>query len=101
MNGSQPHPGVHRPWMFICSATDPDASVVALAEHPAVVVASRLLEDVGAWYDALHSVQKTAVPPAVTEALGALHEAACGWADWTAGHRNRHGEEGQHDQQGR
>ena len=96
----RPHHGVHTPWMFICGA-DPDGSVVTFAEHPAAVVASRLLEEVGDWYRALSGVQKTTVPDAVTEALGVLHEAACGWADWTAGQRNRHDEEEHHDQQRR
>ncbi len=97
MTTFQPHPGVHRPWMFICGA-DPDDSVVSFAEHPPATVSSRLLEDIGGWHSALRGVEKTAVPAAVTEALEVLHEAVCGWADWTASHRARLHEEGQHGQ---
>lgn len=82
MTGPDPHPAVHRPWAFICGA-DPDDSVVTLAERPAQQIASALLEDVGDWNRAVQGLQGEA-PPAVSEALGALHEAVCGWADWNA-----------------
>jgi hypothetical protein len=77
------HPAVHRPWVFICGR-DPDDLVVVLAERPAAQVAVALLEDVGDWHRAVRALQKTDVPPAVADALGALHDAVCGWVDWNA-----------------
>lgn len=79
----KPHRGVHRPLTFICGA-NPDDAIVTFLERPAAVIASRLLEDVGDWHQAIQHLEKTDVPPAVTEALDALHDAMCGWADWTA-----------------
>lgn len=79
----KPHPAVHSPWMFICGA-DPDDSVVAFAENPAAQIASALLEEVGDWNHAIKNLQRTDVPPAVTAALDALHDAMCGWVDWNA-----------------
>jgi hypothetical protein len=78
-----PHKAVHRPFVFICGS-DPDDSAVTFTENPAARIASGLLEDIGDWYTAIRAVQQTEIPPAVTEALGALHEAVCGWTDWTA-----------------
>ncbi|MGW0337065.1 hypothetical protein ACWD0J_35450 [Streptomyces sp. NPDC003011] len=77
-----PHPAVHTPWMFLCSMGDPDASVVSFAENPARQIAGALLEDVGDWHHAIKNLQRTDVPPAVTAALDALHDAVCGWVDW-------------------
>ena len=78
----KPHPGVHTPWMFICSMDDPDASAVSYAENPAAQIASTLLEEVGDWHHAIKGLQRTDVPPAVTAALDTLHDAMCGWVDW-------------------
>jgi hypothetical protein len=83
VSGIVPHAAVHRPWAFICGA-DPDDSVVSLAERPAAQIASALLEDVGDWHRAVEGLQHTEMPPAVSEALSALHEAVCGWTDWNA-----------------
>jgi hypothetical protein len=80
--GFKPHPAVHAPWMFMCSVDDPDVSAVSFAENPAAQIASALLEDVGDWHHAIKNLQRTDVPPAVTTALDALHDAICGWADW-------------------
>jgi hypothetical protein len=69
--------------MFICGA-NPDDSVVAFAENPAAHIASALLEDIGDWHRAVRQLERTDVPPTVATALAALHEATCGWVDWTA-----------------
>lgn len=79
----EPHPAIHRPWMFICAA-DPDESSVAYAENPAAQIASSLLEDIGDWHHAIKNLRQTDVPPAVAAALDVLHEAVCGWTDWNA-----------------
>ena len=86
-----PHPGVHRPWMFICTMDDPDAAVVSYDENPAAHIASQLLEEVGDWSHALKNLKRSDVPPAVTAALDALHDAMCGWTDWTAAAEKRKG----------
>lgn len=78
----KPHPGVHKPWMFICSMDDPDAAVVSYDESPVAQIASVLLEEVGDWHHALKNLKRADVPPAVTTALDALHDAMCGWVDW-------------------
>lgn len=78
----KPHPGVHAPWMFICTMDDPDAAVVSYDENPAAQIASTLLEEVGDWHHALKNLQRADVPPAVTAALDVLHEAMCGWVEW-------------------
>lgn len=78
----KPHPSIHSPWMFMCAMDDPDAAIVSVAEKPAAQIASALLEDVGDWHHAVKNLQKAHVPPAVTAALNALHEAVCGWTEW-------------------
>jgi hypothetical protein len=78
----QPHSGVHRPWMFICGA-DPDESSVTFSENPAARIAGALLEDIGDWHRAINGLRNTDVPPPVAAALDQLHEAVCGWTDWT------------------
>ena len=78
----KPHPAVHAPWMFLCSMDDPDAAIVSIAEKPAAQIASALLEDVGDWNHAIRNLQRADVPPAVTAALDAFHDAVCGWVEW-------------------
>lgn len=78
----KPHPAVHAPWMFLCSMDDPDAAVVSYAENPAARIASALLEDVGDWHHAIKNLQRADVPPGVTAALDAFHDAVCGWVEW-------------------
>ncbi|MFD5031678.1 hypothetical protein ACFWM0_14870 [Streptomyces sp. NPDC058405] len=80
--GFTPHHAVHTPWMFICSMDDPDAAIVSYDENPGAQIASTLLEEVGDWHHAIKTLKRTDVPPAVTTALNALHDAMCGWVEW-------------------
>jgi len=75
----KPHRLIHRPAMFTCHSGGCD---VGYRERPERDVASGLLEEVGEWYRAVASLQRTNVPGGVSDALEALHEAACGWVDW-------------------
>lgn len=90
-----PHPKVHRTFTFICSLSDPDASVAGVVERPAEEISAALLEDIGDWYRAVRGMRRTEVPPAVTSALDALHDAVCGWTDWTARQSTTNDEETQ------
>lgn len=77
-----PHPAIHRTHGVICSLDH--GCIVGLSERPADRIAAALLEDVGDWHRAVKALTRTEVPPAVSDALDALHEAVCGWTDWTA-----------------
>ena len=89
------HPGVYRPAMFICGA-DPDDSYVTFDVRNPADISAALLEAVTDWWQALRELPADTVPDGVRNAMEALHEATCGWSDWTARNERRataqHGE---------
>jgi hypothetical protein len=73
------HPRVYRPVQFTCHSGGCD---IGFAERPEREIAGALLEETGDWFAAVKALDYTNVPPGVSEALRALHDAACGWVEW-------------------
>jgi hypothetical protein len=75
-----PHDGVHRAVSFISGDF---GCIVTLDARPAGDIAASLLEDVGDWMRALHTIPAGQQPPAaVMAAVDTLHTVVCDWTDW-------------------
>lgn len=75
----EPNHRVHRASLFICHD---DGCTLGYGEAPEQIIATGLLEEIGEWYSAIKGLERRDVPTGVTDALNALHDAACGWVDW-------------------